>query len=142
MNAAVSKISGPTVPDDVKKLVEDSLRDLQENTSPILASTEVTAANLRSFLNKNQVVDAEIALNKEKLGDFWAPLGDIIDALETAAGNVTGSWSAISNDLANTVSKEINVTIPFIEALDIETAIICWNNVKTESTAFASKVAP
>ena len=99
------------------------------------------AKELRIFLTANKVVDAEIALNKKILDSFWAPLGIIITNVEAAAGAVTGTWLAILDDLKNTVASDLNVTLPFIESLDIDAALIAWQDIKSEAAAFPANMS-
>ena len=141
LNSQVQGISGNSVPINIQNLTLTVLNQLVTDTAPIVVNTTQLSNALKIFLTENQVVDAEIALNKQSLGSFWAPLGAIITTVENAAGTVTGTWKAILDDLNNTVAKEITVTLPFIESLNIDAALVSWQNVKTIASAFPANMA-
>jgi hypothetical protein len=138
---SIKKVTGNDVPVALQTQLKNALKQLVTDTTPIVNTSTVLSTELGVFLKDNQLIDNEIALNKDALGSFWAPIGASIEALESAAGTVTGSWRAILDDLNSTVTKDIDVTMPFIESLEIDAAIISWQSIKTEATAFSSKVA-
>lgn len=141
LNNEVKKIVGNTVPLAVQEQTRAVLGQLLADTSSIVGNADQLAKELRIFLTANKVVDAEIALNKKILDSFWAPLGIIITNVEAAAGAVTGTWSAILDDLKNTVASDLNVTLPFIESLDIDAALISWQDIKSEAAAFPANMS-
>ena len=141
LNNEVKKIVGNTVPVAVQEQTRAVLDQLLADTSSIVGNADQLAKELRIFLTANKVVDAEIALNKKILDSFWAPLGIIITNVEAAAGAVTGTWLAILDDLKNTVASDLTVTLPFIESLDIDAALIAWQDIKSEAAAFPANMS-
>ena len=135
-------ISTGTEPGEVLKLQTAALlQQLSTDTAPLAAAFQALSGQVLAFLNNNKAIDAQIFANKEKLGSFWQPVGDYISTLEQSAGLVTGEWQAIMQDLTHTLVSPIDVTLPFIEALNIDAAIVCWQNVQNEAGAFPRMVA-
>jgi hypothetical protein len=130
-----------TVPDSLKQMTTDALHQLAKDTTPLAAAFNGLFTQMLTFLTNNQVVDVEAAKYKDQLGNFWAPVGDSIKALEDAAGLVTGNWKAITDDLNNVLASPIDVTMPFIESLNIDAALVSWQSVQAEAGAFAGIVS-
>ena len=130
--------------DDVPKYLQvetlSLLQILADDTNALATASKNLSSTMIAFLNDNKVVDAQIAKSKNALGIFWNGIGDIINTLENAAGHVTGSWQAIADDLNVTLASPISVTMPFIESLNIEAALVQWQSLKSEATAFPSMV--
>jgi hypothetical protein len=143
LNDAVKKISDPAakVPADVQQQTATLLRQLSADTAPLVSAFNTISGQVLQFLNNNEVVDGQIAAHKGQLGTFWAPVGDVINALENAAGLVTGTWSAIRDDLANAIVLPVDVTMPFIESLNLDAAIKSWQTIQAEAIAFPVTVA-
>lgn len=140
LNAKVKQVVGNTVPDSLKDETMTLLKNLASDTTPLATASNTLSDRVLTFLNDNKAVDAQIAVNKDKLGGFWAPLGDIINSLEDAAGLVTGSWRAITDDLNNTLASPVTVTMPFIESLNIDAALVNWKSLQSDALAFSSLV--
>ncbi len=140
INQKVKKVSNQQIPENLQKQVIDALRDLQSDTLPIVNQSNKLSGEIHEFMLNNQTVDAEMEQNKEKLGSFWAPLGNIIHSVETATGKVNGAWKAILDDLNSTLGADIQVTMPFIASLELDAAIISWQSILSESSAFPSQV--
>lgn len=124
------------LPDSLKQQTIDLLQKFNKDTTPIAAQSYLVSAEILTFLNCNVKVDIQMAKFKDSLGTFWDPIEDSISKLEVAIGHVTGVWSAITNDLNNTLSLPITVTIPFIESLNIDVSIVNWQNVQAETVGF------
>lgn len=138
LNEQVKQINGNTVPDDLKNETIRLLNDLASSTTPIAAASTNLSNQVHTFLTDNQVIDGQMAKNKDRLGIFWEPLGAIINALEDAAGQVTGTWQAIATDLNNAITSPIEVTMPFIQSLSINAALVSWQKLQEEASAFPS----
>jgi len=135
------KQGGGAVPPGVQQQTASVLQQLAQDTAPLAAASGALATSMRAFLTDNQVVDGEIARFQAVLGSFWAPVGATIAALEQAAGRVTGGWSAITDDLNNVLAAPIDVTLPFLESLEIQAALASWQAVQAETGGFASLAA-
>ena len=140
LNSKVKKVEGNIVPDSLKVETQNVLKILADNTTTLANTSNSLSEQVLKFLQDNERVDVEIEANKEKLGIFWADIGHIISALEKAAGLVAGSWKAITDDLNNTLASPIEVTMPFIESLNIEAALVSWTSLKSEALNFSASV--
>jgi|GEM_PF-3076380 len=142
LNQAVKGIDGQggVVPDNIKQQTLSLLQKLASDTTSLAAAFDNLSKQVISFLNNNLAVDAQVEKYKDILGSFWAPVGAYITSLEQAAGLVTGEWTAITNDLQNILSTQIDVTMPFLESLNLEAAIVQWKNVQSEAAAFPNMV--
>jgi hypothetical protein len=129
------------LPDSLKQEIIHLLQKLSADTAPIAAQSNELSTSVLNFLNFNVTVDAQMASYKGSLDTFWEPLGDNINQLETAAGHVTGTWSAITDDLNFALTQPIIVTIPFLQSLNIDGAILNWQNIQKESIGFPALTA-
>jgi hypothetical protein len=129
------------VPDSLKQLTLSCLQKLAADTAPLASASSTLSAEVLRFLNDNIAVDAQIAAQKSSFGIFWPSVQATITALEDAAGLMVGEWRAITDDLTATLASPIDVTMPFLESLNIEGALVSWQNVQAEAGAFASQVA-
>jgi hypothetical protein len=143
LNTTVKEVmqGASTVPDSLKQMTTAALQQLATDTAPLATAFNSLSAQMITFLSDNEVVDGEAAKYKDTLGNFWAPLGDSIKALEDAAGLVTGNWRAINDDLNNVLASPIDVTMPFIESLNIDAALVSWQSVQAEAGVFAGMVS-
>lgn len=140
LNDKVKAITGDSVPEAIQQETKDLLNKLNTDTAPLIVTSDKLSKEVLDFLNNNKIVDGQIAENKETLGTFWAPLGEIITALETASGHVTGAWRAINDDLKIASSSTVSVTFPFLESLQLDVAIASWAVLKEEASVFPSMV--
>jgi len=143
LNDAVKKITDPAgkVPAAIQQQTAALLQRLSADTAPLVTAFNTLSGQVLQFLNDNEVVDGQIAAHKNQLGVFWAPVGAVATALENAASLVTGTWNAIRDDLSNTAVLPVAVTMPFIESLNLDAAIVCWKSIQAAATAFAATVA-
>jgi hypothetical protein len=138
-NVKASLQAGNTkVPNDLQQQTISALEKLRKDTLPLENTSTTLSSEVLTFLNCNIVVDNQMLKYKDTLDSFWDPIGKNINTLEHAAGNVTSVWSAITDDLNNTLNAPITVDFAFITSLNIDAAIVNWQNVKTESIAFPS----
>ncbi|MFC4817485.1 MULTISPECIES: hypothetical protein [unclassified Flavobacterium] len=136
-NVKASLNAGNTkVPNDLQQQTIATLEKLRNDTIPLENTSNSLSSEVLTFLNNNIIVDTQMLKYKDTLGTFWAPIGDNINTLEGAASNVTSVWSAITDDLNNTLNAPITVDFAFITSLNIDAAIIDWQNIKAEATAF------
>ena len=143
LNTAVEGISQKEggVPEDVQQQTTALLQKLASDTAPLAAAFAALSKEMLAFLGDMQVVDEQVAAHKDQLGTFWTPVGAYITSLENAAGLVTGEWQAITDDLNNTLASPIDVTMPFLESLNIDAAIVSWQNAQAEAAAFPAMAA-
>lgn len=143
VKAAIQSGSG-TVSDSLKQETIAILQKLSSDTTALAASTDLITQQVLTFLNNNKVVDNEVEQHKDIFDEFginWNTVTDYLITLENDIGLVTGGWSAISDDLKNTLSNSVDLSIPFIESLNIDAAIVTWQNIQNEASAFTALVA-
>ena len=133
--------TGADLNEELKSETAAVLQQLSTDTAPLAAAFQTLSGEVLAFLDNNKAIDAQIASNKSKLGSFWQPVGEVITNLEQAAGLVTGEWQAILDDLVNARVSPVDITLPYIESLNIDAAIVCWTNVQSEAAAFPQIVA-
>lgn len=127
--------SGP-VPDALRQQTLTLLQKLASDTVLMNGSFGEVSGQLLTFWNDNITVDAQIAAHQEQLGQLWPSIAASLAALEQASGRVTGEWQALANDLTFTLASPIDVTMPFLESLNLDAALVSWRNVQAEATAF------
>ncbi|HKX85232.1 MAG TPA: hypothetical protein VJL37_01075 [Flavobacterium sp.] len=138
-NVKASLQAGNTkVSNDLQQQTISALEKLRKDTLPLENTSTTLSSEVLTFLNCNIVVDNQMLKYKDTLDSFWDPIGKNINTLEHAAGNVTSVWSAITDDLNNTLNAPITVDFAFITSLNIDAAIVNWQNIKAESIAFPS----
>ena len=143
MKAAIQSGSG-TISELLKQETVATLQKLSSDTTALAASTNLLTQQVLAFLNDNKVVDNEVEQHKDifdELGINWNTVTDYLITLENDVALVTGEWSAISDDLKNTLSNSVDLSIPFLESLNIDAAIVTWQNVQNEASAFTALVA-
>jgi hypothetical protein len=128
--------SQPTVPEPLQQKTLSLLSDLSKSTDLLSKIISDLNVQITTFLSVNQEVDAQILRYKEKLEVFWEPLGNIITHVDTATGLVTGVWLALSMDLQQYKDKSVDITMPFLLQLDIESALVNWKSLQAEADAF------
>ena len=143
VKAAIQSGSG-TISELLKQETVATLQKLSSDTTALAASTNLLTQQVLAFLNDNKVVDNEVEQHKDifdELGINWNTVTDYLITLENDVALVTGEWSAISDDLKNTLSNSVDLSIPFLESLNIDAAIVTWQNVQNEASAFTALVA-
>ena len=142
VKAAIQSGSG-TISELLKKETVDTLQKLSGDTTTLAASTNLVTQQVLAFLNNNKVVDNEVEQHKDIFDEFginWNTVTSYLITLENDTALVTGEWSAITDDLKNTLSDSVDLTIPFLESLNIDAAIVTWQNVQNEASAFATNM--
>jgi hypothetical protein len=142
LNQAVKTISDETgsVPDALKQQTLTLLQQLASDTVQLNSNFGAVSSQLLTFWSDNVAVDAQIAAYQEQLGQLWPPIQASLAALEQATGLVTGEWQALANDLTTTLASPIDVTMPFLEGLNLDAALMSWRNVQMEANAFPTVV--
>lgn len=130
------KAGNSKMPNDLQQQTISTLETLKNNTIPLKNISDTLSAEVLNFLTCNIVVDNQMLKYKDVLGNFWDPIGNNINTLEKSAGHVTSVWSSITDDLNFALSSTVTVDFAFITSLNIDMAIMNWQNVKTESAAF------
>jgi hypothetical protein len=143
LSAAVKQVpAGATPPPPLQELTAAVLAALAESTGPLAAAFNSLSGQVQEFLTANKAVDAEFAAAEgAELGVYWAPVAAQLALLENAAGRVMGDWNAITSDLATLQRPAVDVTMEFIESLQLDAAVVAWTAVRTEAAAFAATVA-
>ena len=124
------------MPDNLQQQTISTLETLKNNTMPLKNSSDTLSSEVLNFLTCNIIVDNQMLKYKDVLGNFWDPIGNNINTLERSAGHVTSVWNSITDDLNFALSSTVAVDFAFVASLNIDTAIMNWQNVKTESAAF------
>lgn len=132
---------GVSMPDDVKRQTTALLQKLAGDTAAMGTISNTLSGQILQFLNDNRIVDAQIAEHKDALNFLWPSIEAAIALIENSAGLVAGEWKAISDDLSDVLSSDIDITIPFVESLNIDAAVISWQSLQTEASAFPSMAA-
>jgi hypothetical protein len=127
--------NGP-VPESIQVETMLILHQLAGETSSLAIAFDTLSKQLIDFMSNNQLVDAQMAAEKNVFGNDWLSIQSNIIQLENATGSVTDKWQAIKDDLNNILVQSVDVTQAFIESLNIEAAIICWQNIHDEAAAF------
>ncbi len=141
LNAKVQSISGTKVPMDIQNQTIELLRALQERTSPLAISFSTLETQLNDFLSLNVQYGQEVHALVQR--DNLPILSDIeqeIRTVQNALFRISGTWMSLSDDLENVLSTPIELTMPFMEALNIDAAIIEWKSIQEETAAFSSVV--
>ena len=140
LSAAVKQVPAATPPPpSLQERTTAALAALAESTGPLAAAFNSLSGQVQEFLTTNKAVDAQFAAAEgAKFGVFWAPVATQFALLENAAGRVMGDWNAITSDLATLQRPAIDVTMEFIESLQLDAALVAWTSVRSEAGAFAS----
>lgn len=141
LNAKVQSISGTTVPMDIQNQTIELLKALQERTSPLATSFSILETQLNDFISLNVQYGQEVHALVQR--DNLPILPDIeqeIKTVQNALFRMNGTWMSLSNDLENVLRTPIDLTMSFMEALNIDAAIIEWKSIQEETAAFSSVV--
>lgn len=138
LHNAVNALSGNTVPIAVQQQTTRTLNQLAAATKPLVANSSAIAQKVSAFMLVNKQIDAELLQYQSVLGTQWETLASITQAVDDATGLVNGAFQAINNDLVKATQNQVDVTMPFLEGLSIETAILAWKRIQSETAAFPS----
>jgi hypothetical protein len=135
--AALGNNTNP-LPPAVQSQAQSALNDLQQTSKTLGTQFTTLSQQVSDFASINSQVDEEITHYQTQLGQWWAPIGAKISTVDNATGHVKGVWSAISSDLQNALSGQLDITNSFLMGLDISVALSDWATIKTEATAFGA----
>jgi len=131
LNTKVKSIRETPVPVAIQHQTIAVLDALIKRTAPLAKDFSILENQLSDFLTANiqlrKQMDTEIEaafFEKETL------------VFEQALRRLNGTWLALYDDLRNVNSTPIDPTLPFIESLNIDAAIIQWENIQKEAEAF------
>ena len=141
LNEAVRGLVGDTVPAIVQQQTAAALSRLQSTTLPLVSEFADLSQKVTAFMNLNRQIDAELDHARSVMGLSWASVASIAQAIDSAVGLVNGAFQAIYHDLLDGLSISINVTLPFLEGLDLGLAIQTWARIQVETSAFAALAA-
>jgi hypothetical protein len=142
LSAGVKQVpAGATPSPPLQELVSAALAALAESTGPLAAAFHSLSGQVQEFLSVNKAVDTQFAASEgAELGVYWAPVAAQLALLENAVGWVMGDWNAITSDLVTLQRPAVDVTMEFIELLQLDAAVVAWTAVRTEAAAFSAKV--
>ena len=139
LQAPISRLApNDPVPAATVALVESTLGSLARAMAPLNAQSNQLNIQVQGFAAENQIVDAQVEAYVKCLGPNWQSLADDIPAVETATGLVEGAWQAISNDFNAVANGSISLTTALLLSLDLQSAILAWQNLGPQAAAFAS----
>ncbi len=140
LNAKVKLVKGTSLPKNLQLETVKVLSTLQRNTMLLATGFETIESQLSDFLTYNKACDKALMAYVEKSGSSLAlnSLESDIASFEKALSGLKGTWMALANDLSNGMKAPIDVTLPFIESLNIDAAVIQWENIVQEAQAFPS----
>lgn len=128
--------SSDELSDNIKQQVWALLKKLDERTVFFSKPMEEIETDISIFLSVNQDVDRQISRYKDKLGIFWEPFEDVIPEINLAAGIMGQGWRDLSQKLQEFSQSGLNITLPLLKQLDIETALVYWQNLESDARIF------
>ena len=140
LNAKIKLVEGNSLPENLQFETAKKLATLKRNTMLLATSFSIEENQLSDFITYNKVFDKEWMAYVEKSGSKLVSnaLDSDIQAVEKALSGLKGTWISLSNDLSNAMKVPIDITLPFIESLNIDAAVIQWDSMVHEAKAFVS----
>lgn len=126
------------LPENVRLQAVQALSALATSTINLSSECNNLALQVRAFLAVNEIVDKQILDYEKQLGAGWPSLEAQRMTLEAALGHVVGGWQAISDDLSAIAAQKIPITITLLLSLEIQSALLSWQNLRAEAVAFAA----
>ncbi|WP_025739131.1 hypothetical protein [Salinivibrio socompensis] len=143
--ALQSSVTGLSVneplPDSVKLDATMAIKDLHDNTIMLSDHFNTLNTDIAAFSEQNRIADAKAKELIHKFGPQWQNLADIITSVDNATGRVRGSWQAINDDLAAIATGDVDMTMQILFDLDIQSALLAWQDIKKEANDFISEAA-
>jgi hypothetical protein len=140
------------LPAAVQAQAQTTLDELATSSDTVAKNAKSLGDEVATFTTQNQIVDAALPSVHPSGGSD--PVSQLAAAvvrnfismvlpadtgeIDEAVGLVQGSWSAIVDDLANVTRGQIQITTQFLLSLDIASALLSWQHIRTEAQAFAS----
>lgn len=139
LQAPISRLApDDPVPAATAALVKSTLGSLARAMAPLNSQCDELNSQVQAFAGENQIVDAQVEAYIKALGPNWQSLAGDLPAVQSATGLVEGAWQAISNDFNAVADGSIALTTALLLSLDLQAAILAWQNLGPEATAFAS----
>jgi hypothetical protein len=135
--AALGTATNP-LPPAVQSQAQAALSNLQRTSKTLGAQFNALSQQVSDFASINGQIDMEITHYQSQLGPWWAPIGATISKVDNATGLVKGVWAAITSDLQNALSGQLDMTDSFLMGLGISVALSDWASIKTEATSFGT----
>ncbi|MDQ6481327.1 hypothetical protein [Dyadobacter sp. LHD-138] len=126
-------ISSDKFPDDIAQRAWGLLKALDESTDRVSKSILGIEAQVSDFLAVNEEIDRQIARYKDKLGLSWESFGNIIPEMNLAVGEMSRGWWNLSQQLGELTPDR---SLLWLQKPDIETALICWENLELDAAYF------
>ncbi|MCF2447737.1 hypothetical protein L0657_27530 [Dyadobacter sp. CY345] len=135
---AISQLdkSSDKVPDSVRHLTCLQFDNLTQSTSALSKIVSSVGVNILDFLYVNQEVDIRIARYTSRLGIYWEPLGETILKVDSAVTKSTADWFSLADTMQRILDVKPEITMCFLQNLDINTAITCWKKLQIEADSF------
>lgn len=128
--------SSDKVPDNVRQLACLQFDNLSQSTFVLSKIVSSVGVNILDFLYVNQEVDIRIARYTSQLGIYWEPLGETIIKVDSAVAKSTGDWFSLMDTMQRILDVKPEITMSFLQNLDINTAISCWKKLQVEADSF------
>lgn len=123
----------------------------EELTPAQLSAAQMFFANIASLTTQLNVLTGMIAKSVNDFSTQYAAIsagwarssGNTMypDKVVTAAGELDGAWQSVSDDLGQVMSGQIPITSTLLLSLDIDLALLSWQNLRAEAAGFAD-IAP
>ena len=140
LNNQISAIHGQQITPALQLVTESVISNLNTRTQVLITEVNSCLSDLKNFLLANQAFDGFLTTNYPLFSVLNVAQFDpgTLNTFEASVEKVIGTWNAISNDLQAAVGQPLNVTLPFLESLNINNAITDWMNIQSETQSFSS----
>ncbi len=130
-----------TVTSGVQTAVQSAVNNLNSGTQSVSSQANALMRSLQEFMSYNNTFFQYFSTNSFLVPLLNCPMLEpaAVTNFNEALGAVLGAWSAIATDLASVVSTctDLNsIDLPFIESLQIESAISLWKSIESETNTF------
>lgn len=129
------------IPPATVTLIQNSFASLAVDAGPLNSTVVDLSGQVKAFVDRNDIIDAEIANYAKELGPNWQAIGAATAPVQQAAGLVEGAWGAIATDFTAIATQKFEITMPFLLSLDVQSAVLSWTNVGKEAAAFQPMAA-
>lgn len=140
-----SDISGLSPTDQLTPALKgeatQAIKKLHDQTEALSTQFNALNTDIAAFSDQNMIADAKVKELIQKFGPQWQDLTQVITAVDNATGHVRGAWQAINDDLKAIAKDEIDMTMQVLLELDIQSALLAWQDIKKEASDFISEAA-
>ena len=123
------------VPESLTTTVRDTLRRLHAATSTQADAFSALVSPIDAFRVASDGLDRDVA--QTSIAQTFPATSAQTSAVADGIAHVEGRWTALRDDLAAS-NGDVDVTMPFLAGLGIAAAIVSWQRIKSETTAFAA----